>query len=44
MWDDITDSNGDLLLSKVFKLDDFTEGINYVLKKIINKKCRFKIC
>ena len=31
-----------LLLSKVFRLDDFTEGINYVLKKIINKNINSK--
>ena len=42
MWDDITDNNGNLLLSKVFRLDDFTEGINYVLKKVLNKNINSK--
>lgn len=42
MWNDISDNNGNLLLSKVFRLDDFTEGINYVLKKIINKNINSK--
>ena len=42
MWDDITDNNGNLLLSKVFRLDDFTEGINYVIKKVINKNINSK--
>ena len=34
MWNDITDDNDHILLSKVFRLDNFREAIDYVLEKI----------
>lgn len=37
MWNDITDNNDNILLSKVFRLENFREGIDYALE-MINKK------
>ncbi len=35
MWNDISDNKGEILLSKIFRLEDFIEGVNYALK-IVN--------
>ena len=37
MWNDITDNNDNILLSKVFRLENFREGIDYAFK-MVNKK------
>jgi hypothetical protein len=33
MWDDITDSNGNILLKAVFRIENLIEGINLVFKE-----------
>ena len=33
MWDDITDSNGNVLLTKVYRLENLIEGINLAFKE-----------
>mgnify|MGYP001352442300 CR=1 FL=1 len=37
MWNDITDNNDNILLSKVFRLENFREGIDYALTMIDKK-------
>ncbi|MBI96690.1 hypothetical protein CL656_06065 [bacterium] len=34
MWDDVTDESGNILLSKIFRLENFSEGITFALKHI----------
>jgi hypothetical protein len=47
MWDDITDSEGNVLLKKVYRVNDLVAGINQALeacgidKKVENNKPRF---
>lgn len=41
MWDDVTDRVGNVLLSRVFRLEDLTSGLNIAFSKCgINHRIR----